>query len=54
MNNETCKCDECGVEIPANLGMKETRIYRRTNTTYTVDLCEPCWFGDGDSDDDEE
>ena len=54
MNNETCKCDSCRVEIPANLGMKETRIFRMTNTTYTVDLCEDCWYAsDEDGEEDE-
>jgi len=54
MNDKTCKCDNCHVEIPANLGMKETRIYRATMTTYTVDLCEKCWFDNGDDEVDSE
>jgi hypothetical protein len=48
MNDETCKCYECNTEIPANMGFTVSRVSRFSGKVFYMDLCDDCWYIDGD------
>lgn len=53
MNDETCKCYECGKEIPSNMAHTLSRVSRYTGKVFYLDLCDECWWFDGTNNDEE-
>jgi hypothetical protein len=47
MNDETCKCFECNVEIAPNMGFLVSRPSPWTGKVFYMDLCDDCWFNEG-------
>lgn len=46
MNNETCRCNECGTDILPNMGFQVRRVWSGNGKEYFIDLCDTCWYNE--------